>query len=487
MSFQAIYDVTQALRRLLRSQLRLGGTGTANADVTLLPPGINLPSLLGVNLYLYRATESPFLRNRDWPGDRVTPPSAQPALSLLLYYLLTPLSTPPGNDDLTGDDAHKMLGMAMLTLQEYPILNDVHIPGFDADTELPDYIRNSFEKIKIMLVPATMEELSKIWSTINQPYRLSVVYEVSLVELTPTPPPPVGGGIVQTTGVSVITLDPPRLTRLTPEQGALAHVVTAGPQAGTLESNPLRIDGFGMFFPGQPPTVQVGGQAATLQIAPTSTDPSTTVLLPAALDAGPQADVCVTVNGRTSTPLVFLVSPWLSRLLPIRTALDPSSAFSDLNLVLQGNGFTATPQAVRFDGPGGTTSVTTFAIQQDSTVQVAIPTGLANGIYQVRLILSDSSASNPRTLEVLPRLTSVGASVVTDPATGANVHQLTLSGARLNGADTRLLLDGVPYLHGANASATQLQHTLARLLDAGTYQVAVNVDGHLSRTVALTI
>jgi hypothetical protein len=486
MSYQAIYDVTQALRRLLRSQLRLGGTGTENADVTLLPPGINLPSLLGVNLYLYRATESPYLRNRDWPGDRITPPSGQPALSLQLSYLLTPLSAPPGNDDLTGDDAHKMLGMAMLTLQEHPVLNDVHISGFDADAELPDYIRNSFEKVKIALVPATMEELSKIWSTINQPYRLSVVYEVSLVELTPTPPPPVSGGIVQTTGVSVIPLDPPQLTRLTPEQGALAHVVTAGPLAGTLVPNPLRIDGFGTFFPGQPPTVQVGGQDAALQIAPTATDPSLTALLPAALDAGPQADVRVTLNGRTSTPLVFLVSPWLSRLLPIRTALDPSPAFSDLNLILQGSGFTTTPQAVRFDGPGGTTSVTTFAIQGDETAQVAIPTGLANGIYQVRIVLSDNSVSNARALEVLPRLTSVTATTVTN-SSGASVHQLTLNGARLNGADTRVLLEGVPYLHGANAGATQLAHTLARLLDAGAYRVAVNVDGHLSRTITLTI
>jgi hypothetical protein len=480
MSYQAIFDVTQALRRLLRSQLRTAG----DAEVTLLPPGINLPSLLGVNLYLYRVSESPFLRNQNWPGDRVTPPSGQPALGLMLSYLLTPLSTPPGNSDLTGDDAHKMLGLAMLTLQENPFLNDVHLPDFDADAELPDYIRNSFDKIKITLVPASLEELSRIWSTINQPYRLSVVYEVSLVELTPTPPPPVGGGIVQTTGVNVVTLDPPRLTALTPEQGALARVV-----AGALQSNTLRIDGFGMLFPGQTPTVQVGGQAAALQSSPTPTDRSLTATLPATPDAGPQADVRVTVNGRTSTPLVFLVSPWLSRVLPIRTALDTDTtrAPNDLNLILQGSGFTTSPQAVRFDGPGGTTSVTTFAAGgRDDRAQIAIPTGLANGIYPVRIVLSDGSASNARALEVIPLLTSVVAAVVTN-SSGASVHQLTLSGARLNGTDTRVLLDGAAYLHGANAGATQLAHTLARRLDAGTYRVAVNVDGHLSRTIPLTI
>ena len=84
------------------------------------------------------------------------------------------------------------------------MLNDVHLPalpaagglnattGFDADAVLPDYLLNSYEKIKIMLSPAGIEELSKIWATINQPYRLSVAYEISLVEITPTAVPRAG-------------------------------------------------------------------------------------------------------------------------------------------------------------------------------------------------------------------------------------------------------------------------------------------------------
>src|SRR2546421_1745031 len=416
MSYNAIYEVTRGLRTLLHNQLALIST---SSEVTLLPPGDTLPEVSGVNLYLYRVIESPFTKNRPWPGDRATPPSNQPALGLQLFYLLTPLGKKPDDASFSqGDDAHTMLGVAMLTLQETPVLNDVHLPGFDADTVLPDFLRNSYEQIKIHLMPTSLEELSKIWATINQPYRLSVAYEVSLVELTPTPPPPVGGGIVMSTGVSVITLDAPRLTALSPTSGALVHVV-----GNTITPNDLQISGFGFSFPGQTPIVQVGGQPVVIKSMPAPTDQALTVVLPIDLDAGPQADVRITLNKRMSTPLQFTVSPWLNSLTPIRTALDPAHGANDLKLILKGNGFTTTPQAVRFDAPAASSTVTTFdAGGSDTQATVTIPANLPNGVYNVRIVLNDtaSSASNSRTLEVIPLVNSpIGLAVV------GSVHQLT--------------------------------------------------------------
>src|SRR5437868_4392764 len=101
MSFEAINQVTRGLRQLLASQLT---KVSASAVVTLLPPGDTLPDVSGVNLYLYRVMESPFTRNRPWPGDRATAPSDQPALALQLSYLLTPLGTKPAPDTNVGDD-----------------------------------------------------------------------------------------------------------------------------------------------------------------------------------------------------------------------------------------------------------------------------------------------------------------------------------------------------------------------------------------------
>jgi Pvc16 N-terminal domain len=481
-SIAAIREVTRALQMLLLSQLTNISSAT---HVTLLPPGDALPSGLGVNLYLYRVMESPFTRNRDWPGSFTSPPSQGPALGLHLSYLLTPFAAAPDPASSVGDDAHTMLGAAMLTLHENPVINNVHIPGFDADAVLPAYLLNSYEQIKITLAATSIEELSKIWAAINQPYRLSVAYDVSLVELTPTPPPPVEGGIVLSTGINVVTLSPPRLDRLTPAVGALAHVNGSG----ALAANQLMIAGSGFSFPGQTPAVRVGGQEATINSAPAPTDTALTVTLPTDLDAGPQADVEITLNRRTSLPLPFVATPWLASLTPIRTTLDATPGPTAPTLVLKGQGFTTTPQGVRFDGPGGTTNVTSFVDRvTDGQASVTIPTSLANGIYHVRIVLNDAnrSTSNARTIEVIPLIASpIGLAVVT--VSGNQVHRLTLNGARLGGGDVRLLIDGVSYQTGANANASQLVFTLGRLLTAGSHSVAVNVDGSMSHSIDLEV
>lgn len=477
MSFQAINEVTRGIRRLLLSHLTVL---SSSAVVTLLPPGDELPEVSGVNLYLYRVMESPFTRNRFWPGDRQTPPTDRPALGLQLFYLLTPLATRPAND-AEADDAHTMLGLAMRVLQENPVLNDVHVPGFDADAVLPDFLLNSYEQIKMMLLPTSVEELSKIWATINQPYRLSVAYEVSLVQITPTLPPPAGGGIVLTTGVDVITLDPPSLTELVPDSGALARLSGA-----TVVANELRINGFGFTFPGQTPIVRVGGQL--VEIVPPSTDQSLLVNLPLNVDGGPQVDVTVKLNGRTSRALAFSITPWLTSITPIRTALDPTHGAADLTLNLDGIGLTPAA-AVRFEGPGSPVTVNTFDPGGTAThTSITIPNTLANGVYNVRLVLGDgpSSVTNSRTLEVIPRLDTPVA-VTTVVVDGRNVHRLTIDGARLNGADVRAILDGSTHQTGANANPAQYVLTLGRLLNAGTHRIALNIDGQLSRTITFEV
>jgi len=472
---------------LLGSQLALSNP---TAVVTLLPPGDALPEALGVNLYLYRVSESPHLKNEPWAGDRLTPPKPHPALSLQLSYLMTPLGIRPSEGTFdAGDDAHTMLGIAMRTLHENPILNNVHITGFDADVVLPDFLQNSFEQVKVTLVPTTLDELSKIWSTINKPYRLSVAYEVSIVQIAPTPPVEAGGGIVLSTGLQVITLDPPRPSTLIPEGGPIA--TAAG---GALAPLSLRIDGFGMAFPGQTPVVRVGGQPVTIAIVPPPTGESLTVTMPASPTAGPQVDVTVALNGRRSVPLVFQVSPWIASATPVRTAIEGPSP----KLTLTGNGFTATPQAVRFEltstpppGPPIATLVTVTAFDaggSDTRALVAIPAALVSGTYNVRLVLADaaSSASNARSLEVIPLIDSpVGVAEVNVDL--KQVHRITFNGARLNGQDVRVLIDGVLHQTGANVNAAQMIFTAGRLLAAGAHQVAVQVDGHRSHEFSLTI
>jgi hypothetical protein len=472
MSFAAINDVTRALRLLLHSQLvRVSST----AVVSLLPPGDTLPEVSGVNLYLYRTTESPFVKNQPWLGDRATPPSNVPALSLQLHYLLTPLGTKPDNASSdAGDDAHTMLGVAMSTLHENPVLNNVHVPGFDADAVLPPYLLDSYEQIKIMLSPVGLEELSKIWATINQPYRLSVAYEVSLVQIAPTPPPPVGGATVTRTALDVITLVSPQLDSIDPPAGALMR----RDNTGALQRNRIIINGSGFHFAGQAPTVTIGGQPVGAIVTSPPSLNSLTVTLPPDLDGGPQVDIRVTVNGRRSAPLTFTVTPWLATITPLRTDLPTNQKLS-----LEGTGF-ANPSGVMIEGLGAPAGLIGFEPGvTDQKGSITIPPNLPNGLYRLRVVLGEplGAASNSRLLEVVPRIDSA----VLAPSSPPGAQRLTISGARLNGNDIRLLLDGVPHQAPANSSATQLNHTLARAITPGTHQLGVTIDGHASHRVAL--
>jgi hypothetical protein len=240
-----------------------------------------------------------------------------------------------------------------------------------------------------------------------------------------------------------------------------------------------------MLFPGQTPAVRVGGQPAALRSSPAPTDQALTVSLPTDLDAGPQADVRVTLNGRTSVPLTFSVTPWLARLTPTRTALPPAAA--DRKLVLSGSGFTTAPKEVRLAGPGSPAPIAAFDPGgSDTRATVTLPGDLANGLYNVRIVRADDSASNARPLEVLPRVDPpVQVTVVS--VSGSNVHRLTVNGARLNGSDVRLVLDGVSHGVGVNGNANQLVLTLGRLLTTGTHRVSVLVNGQASHTVDLEV
>jgi hypothetical protein len=164
----AIGMVSASLRNLLVGEMRLSPA----PDVTVLAPdepGGNRR----VNLFLYKLAEHPFLKNQDVTIRPGTPNQLVPApLSLSLFYLLTPYAP---NDPLTGNaTAHQILGDAMRVFYENPV-----VPATYLDPGLTD----ARERLQIASNTLDPEELSRIWTTFSQPFRLSVMYEVSTVQL----------------------------------------------------------------------------------------------------------------------------------------------------------------------------------------------------------------------------------------------------------------------------------------------------------------
>jgi hypothetical protein len=180
----AIAGVSRTLRTLLRDRMR-------NAvPVTLAPPDVRVAAATDrrVNLYLFKVTENGHLKNQEIPGHGHPAQYGRPPLSLNLHYLLT---THVGTE--TAEDAdlqcQSMLGDAMRVLHDYAVIPDslaiirpaVGTPG---DPILDESLLDEFERIKVYLEPANLEEVSKIWTALPAAnFRRSAVYEVSVVQI----------------------------------------------------------------------------------------------------------------------------------------------------------------------------------------------------------------------------------------------------------------------------------------------------------------
>ncbi|MER6144914.1 DUF4255 domain-containing protein [Streptomyces sparsogenes] len=168
----AIGMVSASLRSLLVSEMRLDPP----VDVTVLAPDES-GSARRVNLFLYKVTENAFLKNQD-QSLRTGPPErvVDAPLSLNLFYLLTPHAP---NDAVSGNAAaHQILGEAMRVFHENPV-----VPGDHLDAGLID----ARERLQIATGTLSAEELNGMWTTFSQPFRLSVPYQVSTVQLDRLP------------------------------------------------------------------------------------------------------------------------------------------------------------------------------------------------------------------------------------------------------------------------------------------------------------
>ncbi|MFE5689588.1 DUF4255 domain-containing protein [Streptomyces sp. NPDC056512] len=210
----AIGMVSTSLRNLLIGEMRLNPP----VDVTILAPD-EQGSGRRINLFLYRVVENPFLKNQDWtlkpgPPDRL----AAAPLSLNLFYLLTPYAP---NDDLVGNAAaHQILGEAMRVFHENAVVPPTHLDAGLIDTR---------ERLQIATNELEAEDLNGMWTTFSQPFRLSVPYQVSTVQLDRLPeserPMPQR---VRRIGVSGFEapFQPPAVTGMAPAAGPAGTVVT---------------------------------------------------------------------------------------------------------------------------------------------------------------------------------------------------------------------------------------------------------------------
>jgi len=127
---------------------------------------------------LYNIVEDPFSKNRpdEYRGGNSIL-SLRPPLAVNLYYMLTPFSLPRGRTTAEPPDpvqAHTMIAQAMRAFYDNGLIDPKYFP---ANTTLGEL------QVRISSVQMNLEEITKIWSSFNRPFRLSVCYEVSIVRI----------------------------------------------------------------------------------------------------------------------------------------------------------------------------------------------------------------------------------------------------------------------------------------------------------------
>lgn len=139
---------------------------TAELNDLSEPVQIDQPKL---TVFLYEIAEDPTSRNRapvrSLPPD--PPTSRKPPMALLLRYLITPW----GGDQQTQ---HRMIGRALQVFYDDAIL---------AGEDLSGSLAGGTDALHFTLTPLTLDQKSWIWYAIQKPYRLSLNYEVRVVNL----------------------------------------------------------------------------------------------------------------------------------------------------------------------------------------------------------------------------------------------------------------------------------------------------------------
>lgn len=167
--YNVIHDVSLTLQAMLSTAL--AGV-KASVDISDLQGTIST-NPARITLFLFEAVEDPSAKNR--PRVRVAPPPApgpalytrKPPMALLLRYMITPWS----GDGLTD---HLLIGLTLQTLYDGAILSGPQLLGVLAGTD---------QALKVTLSPLTLEERARVWYAIEKPYRLSITYEVRVVNL----------------------------------------------------------------------------------------------------------------------------------------------------------------------------------------------------------------------------------------------------------------------------------------------------------------
>jgi hypothetical protein len=125
----------------------------------------------GLSMWLYRITRDEDRLND--PPERITLSLYQePPLPLRLHYLFTPVVDPSTTNN--AEIEQRVLGKVLQSLYGHPLFRGTDLSGDFAGTDA---------ELRARLEPMSVEDATRIWNALEQPYQLSVSYEVTLINI----------------------------------------------------------------------------------------------------------------------------------------------------------------------------------------------------------------------------------------------------------------------------------------------------------------
>ncbi len=169
-NFEAIAEVSETLNNLLKENMNMG----EELVITLTSPDETVQTdKHRLNIYLYHISENSFFKNQPFiPKKGDLSKKQYPSLSLNLFYMITPFAAAPATEP---QEAQKVLGQAMRIFHENSIVPEDYLQGD---------LKGSAEEIKLILNPVSLDDMTKIWNSLTKPFRLSVCYEVSVIQIS---------------------------------------------------------------------------------------------------------------------------------------------------------------------------------------------------------------------------------------------------------------------------------------------------------------
>lgn len=234
MPLRDLSHTTETLQTLLTRNINENIMPGLGVTVSTLPPERTQGGNQVLNLYCYHITEDPHLKIR--PRESRGVPIASSPLALILHYILT--AHPITGSEFDGLGEQRLLGFAMKTLHDHPVIDDRTRVG----TELVMHtaIRGKDNRFEISLVPTSTAEALDYWAGDDTiPNRPASYWQVRPVELEAEAPARIPG-VVLNLGAFLFDLDGPSLGATTSEV-PITLPSTLGGGSRTVRSSPARV------------------------------------------------------------------------------------------------------------------------------------------------------------------------------------------------------------------------------------------------------